>query len=419
MTSLNTTLHSGGTIKNHGWRMVFIGLLINLGLGIFYTWSVISKNIPEAWYWSEADRSLPYSIACLGIVLSMIIGGRVQDRIGPRLVATVGGILLGGGLLLASTSTALTIHAIGFAMVGLGSGAGYAVCTPTAIKWFPPSRIGMITGIVVSGFGLVPLYAAPLSEWLIATRGIQSTLFILGLAFLIIVVGLSQFLASPPKDFVPEGTVAPVSGGVAPREDFTPSEVLRTWQFYLIWILYACGAGVGLMFISKLALIGCVQAGLKLGFLLVACLGLGNGGGRILTGMLSDMIGRRTTLFLCFILQAFIIHLLSCAKIGTVLATMPVMALISVMIGINYGANLALFPAFAKDFYGLKNFGANYGMVHSAWGLGGFGLSILGGYIYDQTKSFAFAYQGSEILLVVASVFIFMLKAPHHSGRRE
>ena len=166
------------------------------------------------------------------------------------------------------------------------------------------------------------------------------------------------------------------------------------------------------MIISKLAKMVDLQAGMKLGFLLVACLAIGNGGGRILAGWLSDRIGRARTLFLCSVIQAVAILLLSHTHRGNPLATTQVLILLSALLGANYGANLALFPAITKDLYGLKYFGVNYGLLFTAWGIGGFGPLLVAGYVYDTTKSFTFAYNASAILLLAAAAGSFIIKAP-------
>jgi OFA family oxalate/formate antiporter-like MFS transporter len=194
-------------------------------------------------------------------------------------------------------------------------------------------------------------------------------------------------------------------------------EILGTWQFYVLWFMYACGAGAGLMIISKLAKIAQDQAGIALGFVLVAVLAVGNGGGRILAGTMSDKIGRKATLFVCFGVQAIAIILLSMTSKGSVLANPIVLAVLSALIGANYGANLALFPSVTKDFYGLKNFGVNYGFVFTAWGLGGFMLSLLAGWVYDRTHSFNFAYYCSAVLLVAAAIVTFAVRPPQPKAK--
>ena len=432
MTEENT--QSQEVVKNYGWRNTFAGMGINLALGILYTWSVISKRIPEEWGWNEDDKTLPYMFACLIFSLIMVPAGRMQDKIGPRVTATIGGILVGLGFILASTTTSLAGFVIGFGVLaGAGIGFGYASATPPAIKWFPPEKTGLITGIVVSGFGLASVYAAPLTTKLIGHFGFQTAILIWGITFLVIVVGLAQLLKAPHKvlQFIKEyGEVGRLKRHAMAREkaiaegktdpvtkqaDFTPKEMLCTVPFYMIWFMYACGAGAGLMIISKLATIADKQAGITLGFILVAVLAIGNGAGRIIAGILSDKIGRKTTMFISFVLQAILIYLLSQATQGSTLARIPVLAIISMLIGASYGANLSLFPSITKDFYGLKNFGMNYGLVFTAWGVGGFMLAKLAGAMYVKHQTFDIAYYGASALLILAAIMVFFVKPPHHT----
>jgi len=404
-------------IKNHGWRVTFAGMGVNLALGILYTWSVISKRVPEDWGWNENDKSLPYMLACLTFSLIMVPAGRMQDKIGPRLVATIGGILVGLGFIIAAMTTSLMVFVIGFGVLaGAGIGFGYASATPPAVKWFPAAKTGLIAGIVVSGFGLASVYAAPLTTWLIFNLGFSTAILLLGIAFLVVVVTLAQILKPPPAGYIPLGSLPANADAKSnnKKEDFSPKEMLTTWQFYIIWFMYVCGAGAGLMVISKLAAIADKQVGITLGFVLVAVLALGNGGGRILAGMLSDKIGRKAMMFICFLFQAFLIFSLSKATGENALGTIPVMALISALIGANYGANLSLFPSITKDFYGLKNFGMNYGLVFTAWGVGGFMLAKLAGTMYAKHQTFAIAYYGASALLILAAIMTLLVKAPHH-----
>ncbi|MCB8931941.1 MAG: OFA family MFS transporter [Chthonomonadaceae bacterium] len=402
-------------MRHRGWIVTFAGTGINLALGVLYAWSVVSKKIPAEWGWTEADKSLPYSIACLVFALTMVPAGRMQDRLGPRVVASIGGALVGTGMILASLTTSVVGYVVGFGVLaGAGIGFGYASATPPAVKWFPSSRTGLIAGIVVAGFGLASVYVAPLANSLIAANGVPSTVLAFGIAFLIVVVGLAQLLTPPPPGFV----VEPSSARARPTSpDVEPAKMLRTWQFYAMWFMYASGAGAGLMIISKLAKLVEVQAGLALGFMLVAVLALGNGGGRIVAGVVSDRFGRKAQLVVCFLVQAALVATLSQVSEGAPLASTWAMALLCAAIGANYGAHLSLFPAMTKDYFGMKHFGANYGLVFTAWGLGGFSLSLLAGAVFDRTQSFAFAYNCSIALLLAAALVTVFLRPPKDSSR--
>ncbi|MHC4741225.1 MAG: L-lactate MFS transporter [Planctomycetota bacterium] len=411
-------------IENHGWRVVFAGVGINLALGILYTWSIISRGVPEEWGWTQSDKSMPYAVACLIFSLIMVPAGRMQDKFSPRLVATIGGILVGAGMIIASRTTSPLGYMIGFGVLaGAGIGFGYASATPPAVKWFPAAKTGLIAGIVVSGFGLASAYAAPLSETMIKSLGLSQTVFILGVAFLVIVVVLAQILKPPPKGYVPAGAAPPKKLNAGDKkEEFLPREMLRTPQFYMIWFMYACGAGAGLMIISVAKKIVAAEItelpkNLAETLAVVAVIGLavGNGAGRIIAGTASDKLGRKLTLFLFFTFQAVLIFLLTKAQGESPLATAPVLITIAALIGANYGANLSLFPSITKDYFGIKNFGMNYGLVFTAWGAGGFMLAKLAGIMYDKYETFNIAYYGASGLLVLAAVMTFVVKPPHHT----
>ena len=260
----------------------------------------------------------------------------------------------------------------------------------------------------------------------IGTVGLSKTVMFLGLGFLVVVVVLAQLLKPPHrvhqflKRYGRAGELREQDESPAPRkEDFTPREMLRTWQFYLLWFMYACGAGAGLMIISVAKKLGKAEAGV----IAVVSLAIGNGAGRIIAGVLSDKLGRTATLALFFVLQAVLVMLLSQAGPGSFLGGAAAVAIMAALIGANYGANLSLFPSITKDFYGLRNFGVNYGLVFTAWGVGGFMLALLAGKVYDgaiiasMKGSFAFAYYCSAVLLVAAAAATFLVRAPHHKAQ--
>lgn len=408
--------------SNAGWVVTFAGTGINLALGVLYTWSVISVAIEKQnWGWTEAERSLPYSVAVLMFAFATIAGGRMQDKLGPSLTASVGGVLVGLGMIVASFFTSVLGYVIGFGLIaGTGIGFGYASATPPAVKWFSKAKTGLIAGIVVSGFGLASAYAAPTAQWLADSFGLQTMMLSFGIAFLIVVVALAQFLRTPPPGYVPKDEAAARPSGPAAASasapisrDYSPGQMLRTPQFYLLWVMYGIGAGAGLMIIGKMAKISVGQAGISLGFLLVALLAVGNGGGRILAGMVSDKIGRMRTLMACMLLQAVLLVIVSQTVTGSFLASAAILGLVAALIGAMYGSNLAVFPAVAKDYFGLSNFGVNYGLLFTSWGVGGSVMSLIAGATWsEETKSFGAAYFMAAGLLVVAALMTQLVKPP-------
>ncbi len=150
-------------------------------------------------------------------------------------------------------------------------------------------------------------------------------------------------------------------------------EILRQPKFWLLWVIYFIGAGAGLMVISSVSGMAKKTMG-EQAFIAVAVMALGNAGGRIIAGILSDKIGRRWTLMLVLLIQAALMFIAIPVTASTD-GPKFVIVLVATFIGFNYGANLSLFPSFAKDLWGLKNFGMNYGVLFTAWGVGGFVLS--------------------------------------------
>ncbi|MDP2211255.1 MAG: OFA family MFS transporter [Candidatus Aquicultor sp.] len=413
-----------------GWIVTFSGTAINLALGVLYSWSIIAKSmkVPVSdggWGWSATQTQLPYAVACGVFAIMMVFAGRAQDKFGPRIVASIGGALTGLGLMVASLASANNVFyaVLGFGvMAGAGIGLGYASATPPAIKWFPPAKKGLISGLVVAGFGLASVYIAPLTTILIKENGINQTFLLLGSAFLVVSVIFAQFLKNPPAGYVPmEKPSKNKAAGTTPppkKYDYAWHEMLKTRQFYLLWIMFALGAAAGLLTIGSLATIvstkiagastdaAVLAEAAKWSSLIVAILAIANASGRVIAGFFSDLIGRVRTMRLVFFYQAI------CMLVFPELGTVTFLVLGSIFVGFNYGALLALFPSTTGDYFGTKNLGVNYGLVFTAWGFGGVFGPVMAGMIKDATGSFSLAFQISAALCLVAALVSFVTKVP-------
>jgi OFA family oxalate/formate antiporter-like MFS transporter len=408
---MTTETISSTSTTNRGWVVTFAGTGINLALGILYAWSLIKGAIGIEFGWKGSQLNDPYSVCCLVFAFTMILAGRCQDRFGPRLTASIGGLLVGAGFLLASTTNNYGVWLLGFGVLaGIGIGFGYSSATPPALKWFPPSKTGLIAGLVVAGFGLAPVYLAPASDYLLGHYHVKMTMLILGIAFVIIVCGLAQLLKNPPAGYVaaaksaPGGTAAPAVPGNVPRE------ILRQPTFWLLWVIYFIGAGAGLMVISSIGPMAKKSMG-NMAFVAVAVMAIGNAAGRIVAGTLSDRIGRRWTLMLVLSIQAVLMFLAIPVTASKDMAAV-VIVLVAALIGANYGANLSLFPSFTKDLWGLKNFGVNYGILFTAWGVGGFVLPWLQQRLTVNSGSYTSSFITAGVLLVVGAALTLALKPP-------
>ena len=408
---------SENTLKNHGWTVAFAGLGINLALGVLYTWSLFKAAIEKDFGWKGAQLNDPYALCCLVFAFTMILAGRCQDKLGPRLTASIGGLLVGLGMLLVSTTTNYGTWLLGFGvLVGLGIGFAYASATPPALKWFPPAKTGLIAGLVVAGFGLAPVYLAPTADYLLRNFGILKSMLIFGGAFALIVCGLAQLLVNPSAEqlaLIKAQHLKTVNA--SPAVDFTPGQILTQPGFWLLWLIYFIGAGAGLMVISSVSGMAKKTMG-EQAFIAVAVMAIGNAGGRIVAGMLSDKIGRRWTLMLVLLLQAALMFIAIPVTASTD-GPKFIIVLVATLIGFNYGANLSLFPSFTKDLWGLKNFGMNYGVLFTAWGVGGFALSRLQAVLFAASKDAAGkgSYESSFItagaLLVVGAALTLLIKS--------
>lgn len=393
---------------------MFAGLGINLALGVLYTWSMFKGAIEKEFGWKGDQLNDPYALCCLAFAFTMILAGRCQDKFGPRLTASIGGLLVGAGMVLIATTTSYAIWLLGFGLlVGIGIGFGYSSATPPALKWFPPSKTGLIAGLVVAGFGLAPVYLAPTSQYLLVHFGLQKSMLIFGIAFVILVCALAQWLVNPPPGYV-AGASPAGAGPAAPKPvaaSAAPGEMLRQPLFYLLWIIYFIGAGAGLMVISSIGGMAKTSMG-HLAFIAVAVMAIGNAGGRILAGMLSDRIGRRGTLFLVLVFQA-VLMFAAIPVTGAQNTAGIVVVVLAAFIGANYGANLALFPSYCKDLWGLKSFGINYGLLFTAWGLGGFALSALAQRLVASSQgSYRSSFITAGVLLVIGAGLTFLIKPP-------
>ena len=401
---------SSGSIKNKGWTVTIAALSINLVLGVLYAWGVMAKALVMQWHWSKADAALPFTVSTAAFAITMIFAGRLQDKVGPRLIAALGGIVLGLGLVASSYAQSPAVMLVTFGLVGgIGIGLGYSATTPPAIKWFPPSKKGLITGIVVSGVGLAAVYISPLTQVLLKAVGIHQTFLYLGLGSIVVVALLAQILRNPPPGFQPVATAAATpaaKAAAAPRPSLDWNEMLRTSQFYRLWLMFILAASAGLMIIAHVAIIAKEQARWEWGFVPVVLLAIFNSVGRVVSGVLSDRIGRTQTMVLAFVLQACNMFIFSHYT------TSVLLVFGSAFTGLCYGTIFTLMPAATADFYGIKNLGVNYGFVFTGFGVAGVFGPLLGGKIRDMTGTYATSYTISAIMLLVGAALAFTTRSP-------
>ena len=398
-----------GTSRRKAWAVLGTSFGINLIIGILYIWSIISKALVNDLGWTSKQASLPYTFVTVTFVIAMAIFGRLQDTKGPRITATIASILLGIGIILSGVFLNPIMLIVTFGIIaGAGIGTANVATVPPAVKWFPPAKKGMVTGVSVAGIGISAVVYSPLANSLLHSVGIEKTFIYIGIGALVLMLVLSQFLTNPPAGYNPQSAepakkqIQKAAG--TPVPDKGVKDVLKSSSFYRLWIMFMFSASAGLMIIAHAANIAKVQVSWEGGFYMVILLAVFNAAGRILGGMVSDKIGRINLMRIIFGLQA--VNML----LFTFYSSIFLLAVGIAVAGLCYGAGFSVFPANVMDLFGMKNFGVNYGLIMTGWGLGGVIGPMTAAAVFDANKNYDMAYIIAGILLIVTLVITFTFR---------
>jgi MFS transporter, OFA family, oxalate/formate antiporter len=391
------------------WRVVG-GLSMNMALGTLYGWSVFVAPLEKEFHWTRSQTSTAFTIAVTVFALTFILAGRLQDRLGPFWIAISGGVLVSLGFFLCAYTHTLTWLYVCFGVIGgLGNGFGYAAPIPVMAKWFPDKR-GLAVGLAVGGYGAGSAIFGPLSsKILIPAYGWRSTFMILGGVFLVMTMIGAFLLKNPLVGYRPEGWMPPVAAVNSVSQDFSPGQVLRTPTFYFLWMAYALGTSAGLMVISQLVPFAKSQ-GISSDLLATMTLvvaAVGNAGGRILSGWLSDALGRLNVLRLMIGISVVAMPLLY--KAGANINLLYVMVFVVYWC---YGTQLSVNASTTSDFWGTKNAGINYGLLFTAWGVAGIIGPYIGGQLFDKFKNYHAAFNTGAVLSAVALGLALLARRP-------
>ena len=395
---------------NRWWHVVG-GLLMNLALGTLYAWSIFVAPLEKEFHWTRAQTSNVFTIAVVVFALTFIVAGRLQDKFGPFWISLIGGILVSVGFFLCSYTHSLTWLYVCFGGIGgLGNGFGYSTPIPVMAKWFPDKR-GLAVGLAVGGYGGGSAIFGPLCNLkLIPAYGVHTTFQILGVIFLIMTVIGAFLLRNPPAGYRPAGwTPAPAAKAAATTYEFSPGEVLKTPTFYFMWIAYALGTSAGLMVISQLVPFA---KSVKISSEAIATMGLvvgaiGNASGRILSGWMSDALGRLNVLRLMIAISMIAMPVLY--SVGGSVGPLYVMVFIVYWC---YGTQLSVNASTTSDFWGTKNAGINYGMLFTAWGVAGIIGPRIAGVLFDKYKNYEQAFYWAGGLALIALLCELAAKRP-------
>lgn len=382
---------------------------MNLALGSLYAWSVFVIPLEKEFGWRRAQTSWVFTIAIVAFAVSFILAGRIQDVRGPRICAAIGGILVGLGFGLASMTSSLVFLYVTFGLiVGVGNGFGYATPVPVGSKWFPDKR-GLVVGLMVGGYGAGSAIFGPAANALVEAVGWRTTFRILGVLFFAMTMIGTWLLKNPPAGYRPPGWNPQSTGGTQPSLREIPTvEMLRTPTFYALWLAYCLGTTAGLMTISQLVPFARTAGlGAAAATLAITVGALGNAGGRILSGWMSDKLGRLTTLRVMIFLSALAMPALFIWRQHLT----PFYLLVAAVYWC-YGTQLSVFASTTADFYGTRHLGLNYGTLFTAWGTAGILGPLIGARVFDAFGDYRYAFYAAAGLACLAFASLAFARPP-------
>lgn len=386
-------------LKTKGFLVVLGAVLLQLCIGSIYSWSLFNEPIATYLDISKSKVVLTFSITVFVFAFVTIFSGKLQDKIGPKRVAMIGGAFYSIGLFLCSKSTSLLDFYIYYGVVaGIGIGFVYVCPLSTCIKWFPNHK-GLVTGISVGAFGLGSLVFNPLIQSLLASMGISKTFLFLSIINLILILLGSNFLSLPDESLTVKNNV------VAINKNYTPMEMVKTKSFPLLWIAYLFGTMSGLLVIGLARDIGIELAGLSASTAAtaVSAVAIFNATGRLFWGTLSDKIGRIKVLTILFRITTV------CMVLKSVL-TLNIISYFLTLGGVTFcfGGFLSVYPTITGDFFGLKNLGSNYGIMYQAYGI----AALVGPLISAGAGNLKVTFIISAILSFIGLIISLFIKSP-------
>jgi len=383
------------------WTIAIAGVFLQIALGAVYAWSVFRVPLSKQFGWTISEVTFTFTISIFVLGFASFFGGLWMNKKGPRVVALTAAVLYGLGVFLASFSAnKLWWLYLSYGFIGgLGLGFGYIVPVATLVKWFPDRR-GLITGIAVGGFGAGALITAPVATRLIQTVGVLPTFAYLGVAYLIIALVAGSFMQNPPDGWQPVGWT-PTAKQTSQRatHDYLLSEALKTWQWWALWLILFLNTCAGISVISQEAPIFQELTGVTalVAGGMVGVASLGNGVGRVFWAWLSDLLTRRVTFGIMFVIQVLLFWFLPTITAASIMTT------ITFVILMCYGGGFGTMPAFTADYFGSKNVGPIYGLMLTAWSF----ASVCGPLYIARMRETVGSYAGAlHVIAIVMAISI-------------
>ena len=396
------------------WVILTAACIINVMIGTGYAWSMFASPLAEHFGvigFTEPMATLTWAFTLANSIgpVPMIIGGYMNDTIGPKWSIFIGGILFGGGVFIAGCASSPVMVVIGYGVImGLGMGFVYGCTIGNSIKFFP-DRAGLVGGLTTATYGLGSVILPLIIKSIVNQYTVLGTFKVLGIIYLVVICLGAFLIKKAPAGFIPEGWVppAPAAGAKAP-ESKNWKQMLADPIFWVMMIMMMCGACMGLMMISncRAVVTNVCGADVAAAATTVTLLALFNALGRVGCGWLSDKIGRINTIAIMLIVGILGFGILMAA--GNTDGSLGLFRTGVALVGLAFGAFMGVYPGFCAGQFGPKNNGVNYGIMFIGFALAGIiGPKILLAFGENYTN----AYIAAIVLAAVGFVFSFVYRA--------
>lgn len=380
--------------------LLFLTILVMMIISIYqYSWSLFAFAISKELKWDLATVGLAFTVFAYAATFIQPLSGYIADTFGPRKVSIIAAILVGLGFMLSSLTQSPWQLYIFYGIGSLGVGILYGLSTASAIKWFPDKR-GLATGAAVFGFGA----GTALFNWLIQNSldlyGFRPTFKFTGFLMLLFLLPAAFFYKYPPDQWS-ASSAGSKNKKTNLADDFRPLEMLRTYQWYLIYFCFAFTVSIVLIFGAQMKMLA-KEYNLPKNYFnwLMIIFPLGNGLSRIVSGAISDKLGREKTMVLFYSLLG--LSILALLKFGDVPLAFLFLVFIAALLG---GAPFALYPATVGDYYGPRYSTINYGITYTAKAWAGLISGWLSGYFVTQFGSYKVPLTLVAIASLIAAFF--------------
>ncbi|MEI2395922.1 MULTISPECIES: OFA family MFS transporter [Paenibacillus] len=393
------------------WLIVLGTVIMQMGLGTIYTWSLFNAHLVSKFGWELSSVSITFSITSFALAFATLFAGKLQDRFGLRRLTAAAGIMLGLGLILSSQASSLPMfYLLAGVIVGYADGTAYITSLSNLIKWFPKNK-GLISGVSVGAYGTGSLIFKYINGSLIESAGVSNAFLYWGFMVMIMIVIGSMLVreapvAAPASAAMAAGNrVKAAAGAIIVPKDYTVKEMLRTKEAYLLFVIFFTACMSGLYLIGIVKDIGVQLAGLDVAAAAnaVAMIAIFNTAGRLILGALSDRMSRLKLISVTLAVTAVAMFTLSYATLSYGIFFTCVAA-----IAFCFGGNITVFPAIVSDFFGLKNHSKNYGIVYQGFGIGALSGSFIAAFLGGFKPTFIVI----GLLCILACILAVSLKPP-------